>query len=114
MPPDYPNYPAVPSAEPSSTRPSAESVKAAASVLAESTIASKVAILLDSALDQLALQIAKGEITSAMLGELVKLAKASGVDLARAGQPMSAAAARTHDALLASLDDLKLPQGDLN
>ena len=92
---NHPNYPAV---------PSAEAVEKTAATIAAGSIASKVTVLLDSALDQLAIQIAGGEISAAVLSELVKLAKASGVDLTRAGEPMSPAVSRVHDALLESLN----------
>lgn len=107
----FPTYPSVPSmADPGAT----VSTKVATGTLAAGSIAAKVTVLLDGALDQLAIQIAGGEVSAAVLGELVKLAKTCGVDLTRAGEPMSPAVARVHDALLESLDSISFTDESIN
>lgn len=102
----HPNYPSVPAAD---ELPSRESAKAAVDVIGANSIASKAAILLDSVLSMLALKVAEGDVTPALLSELVKLCKASGVDLSRSAQPMSPGSERMRDAVLESMKGIQLP-----
>jgi hypothetical protein len=71
--------------------------------------------LLDITIEQLTKKIEGGEVSAGTLREVLALARAAGVDLAREGQPMSSAARRFQDGIdLSCLDDVDPSILDVN